>query len=99
MLNASDKIGMNGFMIACKENRDKVAKILIEKSQTYEIQLNQKDARNNSAFILACRSKHLRIVKLLIEKSEEFKIDLKVKNRDGKSGYDLWPQYFKRQQK
>ena len=98
-IHASDKIGQNGFMIACNENRDKVAKILIEQSRTYEIPLNQKDARNNSAFILACRSKHFRIVKLLTEKAEEFKIDLKGKNRDGKSGYDLWPQHFKKQKK
>ena len=76
--------------------RDKVVQILIEQSQEYKIPLNDTDARGNSGFILACKNKHYKTVKLLMDKSQEFEIDLKMKNRDKKTGYDFWPQYFKK---
>ena len=95
-IHATDRVGYSAFLLACADNRDKVIKILIEQSQEYKIPLNHTDARGNSGFILACKNKHYRTVKLLLEKSEEFKIDLKLKNRDKKTGYDIWPQYFKK---
>jgi len=36
------------------------------------------------------------VVDLLLAKAESHKINLDIKDKKGKTGYDKWPEYFKK---
>ena len=67
------------FQLACKVGNVSVAKLLIQKSAKFNIELNAADREGNTAFHLACIHGNSGIVKMLLQKSSEFNINLNVK--------------------
>ena len=68
-LNSKDKIGMTGFMWACKEGHKDVVKLLLDHSE--RIDLNARDNRGWTAFMQACYNGHKDVVQLLLEHSKD----------------------------
>ena len=50
--------------------------MLLQKSATFNIDLNAKDSDGNTAFELACKNGHLEVTRMLLEKSSELKIEI-----------------------
>ena len=95
-LNIRNKYTWTGFMSACLNGKVEVAETIINNSVEYGIDLNAQGEYGDTAFHLACRFKEKEVVDLLLAKAESHKINLDIKDKKGKTGYDKWPEYFKK---
>ena len=69
-----------------------IAKLLIEKSNELNIDLNAKNKEGQTGFHISCYQGydgHLEIVKMLIQKSDEIKLELNAKDKAGHTAFHL----------
>ena len=92
----ADNHNWTGFMSACRNGKVEVAETIINNSVDYGIDLNAQERDGWTAFHLACAKKKKEVVDLLLAKAESHKINLDIKNNNGQTGYDKWPEYFKK---
>ena len=71
-----------------------VVKLLVQKSKSLNLDLNKANEDGDTPFHSACQEKHDAIIDFIIANSEEFDINLYAKEKDGLTGYDLWPEKF-----
>ena len=88
-LTQRDRYGKTAFHFACMIGNTEEAKMIIQKSEEFEIQLNAKDANGRTAFHSACLYNKTDIIELIIENAESFKIDISAKDNNGKTGYQI----------
>ena len=68
------------FQWACENGLPKMAKVLIQKSKEFKVDVNMKDELDKTPFHHACIHGYFEIVELMFQKSTEFKIDLNAKD-------------------
>ena len=89
---AKNEDANKAFQLACKKGHSKVAKVLIQKSAEFKIDLNAKNqlfSAGRTAFHFACMGGHSDIAEMLMQKSAEFNIDLDAKDKDGMTAFHL----------
>ena len=89
--NALDSNGHTGFMEACRLGLHYNVDCLIRHSLEAGIDLNVMTDSWMTGFMLACKGGHGLVVEVIENYSEMYCIDLKANNKEGKTGYDLWP--------
>ena len=98
-VNAKVKYGYTAFIQACKYGWTDIVSMMLEnaKEAKNKIDVNAKDdLKEKTGFMWACACKHLEVIDLLMTKAESFNIDLQCKDKDGKSGFDYFPQHFQK---
>ena len=68
------------FHIACLEGHFKIAKLFLQKSADFDIDLNAKDNDGWTPLHTSCRHCLIKTAKMLVEKSAKFNIDLNTKD-------------------
>ena len=81
-------------MYACAKGHVQAVKLLVQESQSLNLDLNKAEENGLTAFHIACLNNHDDIVDFIIANSEEFDINLLAEDKDGNTGYDLWPEKF-----
>ena len=84
---------MTAFHYACKFGPPHIAKMLIQKSTMFNINLKALENNGRTAFHLACFNDRKNIVEMMIENAETLEIDLTAKDKDGKTGFQLAEQH------
>merc|ERR1712012_933439 len=82
-----DKDAQEPFQRACKNGHIKMAKILIQRSAEFNIDLNSKGKNGITGFHYACELENSKVVEILVQKSTEFKIDLNAKDELGHTAF------------
>ena len=80
---------MTAFHYACKFGPPHIAKMLIQKSTMFNINLKAFENNGRTAFHLACFDDRKIIVEMMIENAETLEIDLTAKDKEGKTGFQL----------
>ena len=75
--------------MACEHGQANLAKMLVQKSAEFNIDLNAKDVEGSTAFHSACLMEEKKIVKMMVHLAKSFKLDLNAKNNDGQTGYEV----------
>ena len=76
--------GNTALIWACMMGQLEIAKILMQKSAAFNLDLNAKNFGGRTAFHWACICGHLEIVKMIIQSD----VDLKIKMKNGSTGFE-----------
>ena len=96
----TDQWGETGFIKACKYNRHEIVEYIIKEKSSYyfsaldTLDLNATDDEWMTGFMWACKLKCAKVVEVILKyaKSREIgPIDLIANDKQGRTGYDLWP--------
>ena len=83
---------MNGFILACRNNSDKVIQLMFSNNNNYQFDFKDKDGE--TGFIPASFNKHEKAVDLILANYKELQTDLKIKDQWGQTGMDYWLEKF-----
>ena len=78
---------MTEFHHVCKKGDAKLVEMIVQKSTTFNIDLNAKTNIGQTAFHLVCKHDHLSLVEMVIQKSAEFEIDLNAITNHGLTAF------------
>ena len=89
-----DHNGETGFIKACKYNRHEIVEHII-KSKAYHyfntLDLNATDNEWMTGFMWACKLRCAKVVEVILKHAKRSDIDLIASDKQGRTGYDLWP--------
>ena len=83
-LNTKSKIGMTGFMLACRRGHKEVVKLLLDHSNRIELNVRCND-EGYTRCILACIKGRKNVVQLLLNHSK--RIDLNASSNNGRTAF------------
>ena len=87
-LNAKDRSnGWTAFHVACYNGNSKVAKILMQNSNEFKIDINGRSKFNSTAFHFACQSGDTKLVDMIIDNAKSYNLNLTAKDDFGDTGF------------
>ena len=75
------------FQFACKKGHIKMAKVLVQKSVDFKIDLNVDDEYGKTPFHYICELGHINIAEIFVQKSTALNIKLNLIEKDGKTPF------------
>ena len=99
----ADQNGETGFIKACKHNRYEIVDFILktkgrrpqgkpDKKYWENLDLNATDDEWMTGFMWACKLQCARVVEVILQHVNRYvKIDLIANDKQGRTGYDLWP--------
>ena len=102
--NMTDHLGQTGFIKICakkdpeyEQDQADIVEYLLQHSESIGLDVNKSDDKWMTGFMWACKLKRCRVVEKFIKHSEaKGGIDLDAADIQGRTGYDMWPKYFKK---
>ena len=87
---------LTAFHQACYHGYLQVAKLLIQKSAQFNIELNARDNEGFTAFHLACMEGRTSTVEIMMNNAKSFKLDLTAIDKGNRTGFQLAEHFRKK---